>query len=103
MSGQSDDKIDYVELTEVAWKLAEAARDYAKSAGRPLAPEEYWEPIFSKHPDVDIARTKAQGGNPLSRVFLKSPYGLQYRLDHKDWLPFRHGEVDFSKWKDHEY
>ena len=38
-------------------------------------------------------KTQKESGNP-PKVFLKSPYGLQYRPDHKDWIPFRHGPVN---------
>ena len=86
----------YYEQVEEAWQLSDTAREYAKNAGRELSPMDYWEPIFKTSPLVDIERTQREGGNPLQRIFLKSPYGLQYRLDHKDWIPFRHGELDLN-------
>lgn len=97
MSDENEGKIDYYAMVEDAWNLSDAARDHAKNAGRELAPDEYWDPLFAAHPLVDVERTKAEGGQPLARVFLKSPYGLQFRPDHKDWIPFRHAEIDITK------
>ncbi|MDR3733953.1 MAG: hypothetical protein P4L10_00280 [Acidobacteriaceae bacterium] len=81
------------EQVEEAWSLSDAAREWAAQQGRPLQPNDYWQPLFAVSPLVDAERTLREGGNPLARVFLKSPYGLQYRPDHQDWIPFRHGEV----------
>lgn len=84
------------EQVEEAWSLSDAARDYAKEAGRPVPIEEYWEKIFSVSPLVDVERTQREGGSPLTRIFLKSPYGLQWRPEYEDWIPFRHGEVKIT-------
>lgn len=81
------------EQVEEAWQLSDDARDWAKASGRDPAREEYWAEIFSRSPLVDVERTQAEGGQPPERIFLKSPYGLQWRPDHKDWIPFRHGEI----------
>lgn len=80
------------EKVEEAWTLSEAARDYAEKAGREVDTAEIFEKVFLPSGQVDIEKTKAQGGNP-PKVFLQSPYGLQYRPDFKDWIPFRHGPV----------
>lgn len=89
-------KIDYFAMVEQAWDLSDQAREFAKNAGRELQPNDYWEPIFSKSGLVDVARTQREGGNPLQRIFFSNPYGLQYRNDHKDWIPFRHGEINIA-------
>ncbi len=80
------------EQVEEAWTLSDDALKLKEQAGRDLAPAEYW-PFFTNSPLVDVDRTQREGGNPPTRIFLKSPYGLQFRDDHKDWIPFRHGEV----------
>jgi hypothetical protein len=97
MTDENDGKIDYYAMVEDAWNLSDAAREFAKTAGRELAQDDYWEPVFASHALVDVERTKKEGGQPLARIFLKSPYGLQYRTDHKDWIPFRHAEIDITK------
>lgn len=97
MTDENDGKIDYYAMVEDAWNLSDAAREFAKNAGRELGPDEYWDPVFAANALVDVERTNREGGQPLARIFLKSPYGLQYRLDHKDWIPFRHAEIDITK------
>lgn len=87
----------YYDMVEAAWTLADAAREYAESAGRAVDTAELWEKIFSSSPLVDFDRTRQEGGQPLTRVFLKSPYGLQYHPDQNDWRPFRYGPIDLSK------
>ena len=57
-----------------------------------LAPETY-EKVFLPTGLVDANKTSQEGGNPLLKVFFNNPYGLQYRPDHKNWIPFRHGEL----------
>jgi len=51
------------------------------------------EKVFLPSQLVDVERTKRESGNPPTKVFLKSPYGIQYYPDSKNWIPFRHGEV----------
>ncbi len=85
----------HFEQVEDAWSLSEAARDHAGKAGRELAPEEYLE-FFAQSPLVDLERSRRDGGQPLQRIYLKSPYGLQWREQHKDWIPFRHGDIDLD-------
>lgn len=89
----SENPVDYYLHVEEAWLLSEAARDYVKNAGRPVEIAELWEKIFSASPLIDVARTQSEGGSPLERIFLTTPYGLQYRPREGDWIPFRHGPV----------
>ncbi|WP_207476495.1 hypothetical protein [Arenibaculum pallidiluteum] len=81
------------EQVEEAWQLSDDARAHSQAAGRDLSPQEYWDQFFSASPLVDAERTLREGGQPVARIFLRSPYGLQWRPDHKDWIPFRHGEI----------
>lgn len=85
----------YYDMVEQCWGLSEAARDYVKAAGRDVTRGEMWERVFSASPLVDIDRTLRESPQ-FERVFLRSPYGLQYRADHKDWIPFRHGAIDLT-------
>ena len=87
-------KPDYWAMVEEAWTLSSSARDYAKAAGRDVAMQEMMDKVFVPSGYVDVDKTQKESGNP-PKVFLKSPYGLQYRPDHKDWIPFRHGPVSF--------
>jgi hypothetical protein len=82
------------EQVEEAWQLSEAARDHAKAAGDELSPADYWTALFSTSDLVDVDRTQAEGGDPPTRIFLKSPYGLRWRQEEKDWIPFRHGPIE---------
>jgi hypothetical protein len=82
------------EQVEEAWQLSDSAREHAKSAGAELLTADYWAAIFSTSPLVDVERTQAEGGDPPTRIFLKSPYGLRWRPEEKDWIPFRHGPIE---------
>ena len=86
--------VDYYAMVEEAWQLSDAARDYVKNAGREVDNAELWDKLFAASPLIDLERTRAEGGQPLQKIFFKNPYGLQYRADHKDWIPFRHGALD---------
>ena len=80
-------------LVEEAWQLSDDARAYVKAAGREVPLQEIVDKIFLPSGKVDIEKTQKESGNP-PKIFLKSPYGLQFRPDHKDWIPFRHGPVE---------
>lgn len=81
------------EQVEEAWDLIDKARDFAKNAVGDVPLERYWDEFFKASPLVDSERTLREGGSPPTRVFLNSPYGLQWRPEYKDWIPFRHGNV----------
>jgi hypothetical protein len=88
----------YMELVEQAWKLSDAAREHSKAAkaeNREVSIQETFDKIFIPSGLVDIEKTKQNSGNP-PKIFLKSPYGLQFRPEYKDWIPFRHGDVKFD-------
>jgi hypothetical protein len=83
-------------LVEQAWKLSDDARAYvkeAKEAGRDVPLQEIVDKIFVPSGLVDIPKTQKESGNP-PKIFLDSPYGLQYRPEHNDWIPFRHGPLN---------
>lgn len=82
----------YYELVEQAWQLSSAAREYAKNAGGEVPLQEVFDKVFLPSGLVDTEKTQKESGNP-PKVFLQSPYGLQYRPEQKDWIPFRHGPV----------
>lgn len=81
------------EQVEEAWDLIDKAMKHKEQAGKDLAPDEYWDSVFAGSTLVDVDRTRVEGGKPLAKVFLKSPYGLQFRAEYMDWIPFRHGDV----------
>jgi len=85
-------KVDYYAMVEEAWKVSDAAREYVKTAGREVPNQELFDKVFLPSGMVDIEKTQKESGNP-PKVFFKSPYGLYYRPEHKDWIPFRHGPV----------
>jgi hypothetical protein len=82
-----------VEKVWEAWTLCDAAREYAEKAGREVPPQETIDKVFMLSSLVDVERTKREGGIPPTKIFLKSPYGVEYRVETKNWIPFRHGEV----------
>jgi hypothetical protein len=84
-----------VEEMWAAWNLCDASREYAKKADREVPPQEMIDNVFMTSSLVDVERTKREGGNPTTKLYLKSPYGVEYRPDTKNWIPFRHGEVKF--------
>lgn len=94
----SDDATNkYYAMVEQAWGLSEGARDYVKAAaGREVPLQEIVDKIFLPSGLVDIEKTQKESGTP-PKIFLKSPYGLQYRPEYKDWIPFRHGPVSFTQ------
>jgi hypothetical protein len=85
-------KVDYFQMVEEAWKVSEAVKEYVKNAGREVTLQEIFDKVFVPTGLVDIAKTQKESGNP-PRVFFKNPYGLAYRPEHQDWIPFRHGEI----------
>jgi len=88
----------YMELVEQAWKLSDDVRELAKTAkseGREITIQEAFDKVFVPSGLVDMDKTRKNSGNP-PKVFLNSPYGLQYRPEYKDWIPFRHGDVKFD-------
>lgn len=85
-------KVDYYALVEEAWKLSDAAREYVKKAGREVSNQELVDKVFLPSGMVDAEKTQKESGNP-PKIFLRSPYGLSYRPEQKDWIPFRHGEL----------
>ncbi|EWY37189.1 hypothetical protein N825_21620 [Skermanella stibiiresistens SB22] len=82
------------EQVEEAWRLSEAAREIGATLGESPGPGDYWTGFFSGSDQVDVDRTLAEGGDPPIRIFLRSPYGLRWRQEEKDWIPFRHGPVE---------
>jgi len=94
----SDDATNkYYAMVEQAWSLSEGARDYVKAAtGREIPLQEIVDKVFLPSGLVDVEKTQKESGTP-PKIFLKSPYGLQYRPEYKDWIPFRHGPVSFTQ------
>jgi hypothetical protein len=83
------------EQVEEAWKLSDAARDYVKAATAEVSLQEIIDKVFLPSGLVDVEKTQREMGNP-PKIFLRSPYGLQFRPDYKDWIPFRHGPVNLE-------
>lgn len=88
----------YMELVEQAWGLSDSAREYVKTAkaeNREVPIQEVFDKIFLPSGLIDVEKTKKNATNP-PKIFLKSPYGLQFRPEYNDWIPFRHGDVKFD-------
>ncbi len=86
-------QVRYIDMVDEAWKIAEQAQNYTNSLGHEPATQEVLEKVFLPTGLVDVSKTSKEGGTPLLKVFFTNPYGLQYRPDHKNWIPFRHGEL----------
>ncbi|GEO81520.1 hypothetical protein [Pararhodospirillum oryzae] len=81
---------------EEAWNLSDSAREYAERVGGTPSVDDYMANVFSSYPLIDMERTQREGGQPIEKIFFKNPYGLQWREQYKDWIPFRHGEIDIK-------
>ena len=79
-------------LVEQAWGLCDKAREYVKSAGSEVPLQEIVDKVFLPSGLIDIEKSQREGGNP-PKLFLKSPYGVQYQPETKNWTPFRHGPL----------
>jgi hypothetical protein len=75
-----------------AWKLSDAAWEFSGKGERQLSFEDVFTNVFATSALVDIERTRKEGGNP-PKIYLRSPYGLQFNPETKRWVPFRHGPV----------
>ena len=80
------------DLVEQAWKLSTAASEYLKNAGREVSFQELLDKVFIPSEMVDVDKTQKESGNP-PKVFLQSPYGVEYRPANNNWIPFRHGPL----------
>lgn len=87
-----ESKPNYTAMVEEAWKVSDAVREYVKNAGREVQNQELFDKVILPSGLVDVEKTQKESGNP-PKVFFKNPYGLAYRPDHKDWIPFRHGPI----------
>jgi hypothetical protein len=74
-------------------ELCDPTREYAKKAGHDVSPQEMVEKVSLSSPLVDVERTKRESGNTPTKRFLRSPYGIQYHPESKNWIPFRHDEL----------
>jgi len=83
---------NYFQMVEQAWGLCDGAKEYIKNAGREVPVQEIIEKVFIPSGFVDAEKTRKESGSP-PKVFLKSPYGLQYRPEQNNWIPFRHGPL----------
>ena len=57
--------------------------------------QEIVDKIFLPSGQMDIPKCQQHQDNP-PKVYLNTPYGLQYRPEYNDWIPFRHGDIDLS-------
>ena len=82
---------------EHTWELAMKDNDLQDSDRS--NPTKAWTDHFKASDLVDAARTESEmsGETPISKVYCKNIYGIQYNPETKYWVPFRHGEVDLVK------
>ncbi len=84
------------EDVEAAWRICDQTREYSAKEGREIPIQEMLDKIILQSPLVDIERTKRESKTDLlTKVYLKSAYGIEYRDSTKNWIPFRHGPVKF--------
>jgi hypothetical protein len=81
-----------IEQVWEAWGLSDKAWEFAAKGEKEVSFEETFNDVFVPSGLVDVERTKKEGGNP-PKIYLKSPYGLQFNPETKRWIPFRHGPV----------
>ena len=82
--------MDYFQMVEDAWNISDSIRQYIMKSGRAVEPSEVWDNVLSQSPLVDKEATLRSGEFPPSKIILKSPYGLYYKPETRDWIPFRH-------------
>jgi len=87
-----DKKPDYMAMVNQAWDLSNLVRECVKNEGREVPIQEAVEKFFLPSGLIDIHKTNRESGSP-PKVFFTNPYGLQYRPEYKDWIPFRHGPI----------
>ena len=82
---------------EQTWELAMKVNDLQESDRSD--PTKAWTDHFKASDLVDAARTESEmsGETPISKVYCKNIYGIQYNPETKYLVPFRHGEVDLVK------
>ncbi len=82
---------------EQTWELAMKVNDLQESDRSD--PAKAWTDHFKASNLVDTARTVSEmtSETPISKVYCKNIYGIQYNPETKYWVPFRHGEVDLVK------
>ena len=82
---------------EQTWELAMIVNDLQESDRSD--PAKAWTDHFKASDLVDTARTVSEmtSETPISKVYCKNIYGIQYNPETKYWVPFRHGEVDLVK------
>ena len=88
--------IPYIAMVEKAFDLSKAAKEFTKNAGKPVDHIDILENVFLPSGDVDLERTSKEGGNPLMKVFFTNPYGLEFKPDVGNWIPFRHGPINLD-------
>lgn len=93
-TNSSEAVLKYFAMVQEAWKICLQANEYVKNAGREVPLQEMMDKVFLPSGQVDMEKTQKEGGSP-PKVFFTTPYGLQYRPESKDWIPFRHGPVSF--------
>ena len=81
-----------VAMINKAWDLSNLVRECVKTEGREVPIQEAVETYFLPSGLIDIDKTNKESGSP-PKVFFTNPYGLQYRPEYKDWIPFRHGAI----------
>jgi hypothetical protein len=82
------------EQVEAAWRLCDGIREHGVKEGREIPIQEALDTFILASPEMDVERTRREAkSNPIMRVYLKSPYGIEYREASKTWVPFRHGEI----------
>ena len=82
---------------EQTWELAMKVNDLQESDRSD--PAKAWTDHFKASNLVDTARTVSEmtSETPISKVYCKNIYGIQYNPETKYWVPFRHGAVDLVK------
>jgi hypothetical protein len=82
------------EQVEAAWRLCERIREQGTQEGREIPIQEALDKFILVSPEIDLERTRRESkSNPITRVYLKSPYGIEYHEVSKAWVPFRHREI----------
>jgi hypothetical protein len=83
-----------IEQVEAAWRLCDRIRELGVKESREISIQEALDNFILVSPEVDLERTRHETKtNPITRVYLKTPYGIEYREATKNWVPFRHADI----------
>jgi hypothetical protein len=84
---------------EATWELCALVNDFPESTRTDLV--KLWVECFAKHPLVDAELSQHEPSTDINefKIFCKNKYGIHLNDEMKMWVPFRHGDIDYGRFK----